>query len=141
MGKVKEELPYTYLGPFNDLVYPKNYHFPRPPKPFFDMEGSKIIIEKDAQLNSGIYIWTHTHQFQKSNWRKLPRAGHIKSDKPTILKEGCFLGCNVIITHKCKQIGKYSVIGAGSIVTKDVPDYEIWAGNPAKKIGDVSKEE
>lgn len=31
-------------------------------------------------------------------------------------------------------IGRYSVIGAGSVVTKDVNDYSIYAGNPAKKI-------
>lgn len=31
-------------------------------------------------------------------------------------------------------IGKFSVIGAGSVVTKDVPDKEIWAGNPARFI-------
>ena len=34
-------------------------------------------------------------------------------------------------------IGKNSVVGAGSVVTKDIPDYEVWAGVPAKKIKDL----
>ena len=36
--------------------------------------------------------------------------------------------------------GNYSIIGAGSVVTKDVNNYEVVVGNPAKKIGWVSKE-
>lgn len=34
-------------------------------------------------------------------------------------------------------IGRKSVLGAGSVLTKNIPPYEIWAGNPARKIGDV----
>ena len=45
-----------------------------------------------------------------------------------------WIGANAIITPSCKKIGNGSVIGAGSIVTKDVPDYAIVAGNPAKII-------
>ena len=50
-----------------------------------------------------------------------------------VFKEHCFIGWNVTI---CKPvtIGRYSVVGAGSVVTKNIPDYEVWAGNPAKFI-------
>ncbi len=34
-------------------------------------------------------------------------------------------------------IGRKSVLGAGSVLTKNIPPYEIWAGNPARKIGEV----
>ncbi|MCM1223615.1 MAG: acyltransferase, partial [Lachnospiraceae bacterium] len=49
------------------------------------------------------------------------------------IKKGAYLGMNTII---CKPvtIGENAVVGAGSIVTKDVPDNEVWAGNPAKFI-------
>ena len=33
-------------------------------------------------------------------------------------------------------IGNGAVIGAGAVVSKDIPDYEIWGGNPAKKVGE-----
>ena len=45
-----------------------------------------------------------------------------------------WIGAHVIITGGCKIIGKGAVIGAGSVVTHDVPDYSIVAGNPAKVI-------
>lgn len=46
---------------------------------------------------------------------------------------GCFVGMNTIIANSV-TIGDNSVIGAGSIVTKDIPEGEVWAGNPAKFI-------
>lgn len=50
--------------------------------------------------------------------------------KPVYISDGVFIGANCIILKGVK-IGEKSVIGAGSVVTKDVPDGEIWAGNPA----------
>lgn len=45
-----------------------------------------------------------------------------------------WIGHGVLITAKCHNIGNGAVIGAGSVVTKDVPPYSIVAGNPAKVI-------
>lgn len=56
--------------------------------------------------------------------------------KPVIIKDGAFIGTDCIIL-KGVTIGEKSVIGAGSVVTKSVPDGEIWAGNPAKFIRKV----
>ncbi|MCM1295730.1 MAG: hypothetical protein NC311_09330 [Muribaculaceae bacterium] len=49
------------------------------------------------------------------------------------IKQGAFLGANTIIT-KPITIGENAVVGAGSVVTKDFPDNQIWAGNPARFI-------
>lgn len=57
---------------------------------------------------------------------------------PTI-KDGALIGCNATILPAL-TIGIDSVIGAGSVVTKDVPDRQIWVGNPAKYLKDVPKE-
>lgn len=53
------------------------------------------------------------------------------------------VGNNVSIGSNCTilggiNIGNHAVIGAGSVVTKNIPDGEVWAGNPAKKLYDVS---
>lgn len=45
-----------------------------------------------------------------------------------------WIGANTIILPSCKNIGNGAVIAAGSIVTKDIPQYEIWGGDPAKFI-------
>ena len=57
---------------------------------------------------------------------------------PIILKAGCFVGGHTIIL-KGVVIGEGAVIGAGSVVTGTVPDWEIWAGNPAKRIADINQ--
>lgn len=69
-----------------------------------------------------------------------PRAFIVRKDQylPTLLKEGCSIGANATIICG-NTIGKYALIGAGSVVTKDIPDYALVVGNPAKIIGFVDK--
>lgn len=54
--------------------------------------------------------------------------------KPTILKKGCSIGANATIVCG-HNIGKYALIGAGTVVTKDVPDYALYIGNPGRLVG------
>ena len=54
--------------------------------------------------------------------------------EPLIIDDDVWIGTRVIIFSKVKRIGKGSIIGAGSIVTRDVPDFAIVGGNPAKVI-------
>lgn len=56
----------------------------------------------------------------------------------TIVKKGCSIGANATIICGL-TLGKYSFIGAGSVVTKDVDDYSLVVGNPARKVGWVSE--
>jgi UDP-2-acetamido-3-amino-2,3-dideoxy-glucuronate N-acetyltransferase len=57
--------------------------------------------------------------------------------KKTLLKKGCSIGANATIVCGV-TIGNYALIGAGSVVTKDVPDFALVVGTPAKQIGWVS---
>ena len=50
-----------------------------------------------------------------------------------IIKDNVFIGARCLIL-KGVVVGENSIIGAGSVVTKNIPDNEIWAGNPAKFI-------
>ena len=67
-----------------------------------------------------------------------PRSHVCRKDeyKKTLLKRGCSIGANstIICGH---TIGKYALVGAGSVVTKDVPDYALIVGNPARVKGYV----
>ena len=68
---------------------------------------------------------------------KYPQVGaqyYIK----TLVKEGASLGanCTIVCGH---TIGRFAFVGAGSVVTKDVPDFALVVGNPARIVGWVSE--
>lgn len=126
---------FKVFGELDRLHFGVNPCITREPWPFFDTSGSDIVIGDNVQISSGVYVHTHSHQFGKKEWRDLPK---VVNRAPTIIENDVFLGVNAQIMHTCKNIGSHSVIAAGSIVTKDVPACEIWAGNPAVKIGDIT---
>ena len=70
-----------------------------------------------------------------------PRAKYPKGTagyKKTLVKEGASIGANATI--ECGHaIGKWAMIAAGAVVTKDVPDYALMAGVPARQIGLVNE--
>ena len=70
-----------------------------------------------------------------------PRAKYPKGTagyKKTLVKEGASIGANATIV--CGHtIGKWAMIAAGAVVTKDVPDYALMAGVPARQIGLVNE--
>lgn len=55
------------------------------------------------------------------------------------LKKGCSLGANSTVIAGV-TVGEYAFVGAGAVVTKDVPPYTVWYGNPAKQKGFITKE-
>jgi len=70
-----------------------------------------------------------------------PRAKYPKGSanyKKTLVKEGASIGANATIV--CGTIiGKYAMVAAGAVVTKDVPEYTLVAGVPARVIGKVDQ--
>ena len=69
-----------------------------------------------------------------------PRSALIRRDEymQTLVKKGASIGANATIVCG-NNIGEYSFIGAGAVVTKEVPAYALVVGNPAKQIGWVSE--
>ena len=70
-----------------------------------------------------------------------PRAGYPKGRenyKRTLIKRGASIGANATIV--CGHtVGEYSMVAAGAVVTKDIPDYALVAGIPARVIGRVDE--
>jgi UDP-2-acetamido-3-amino-2,3-dideoxy-glucuronate N-acetyltransferase len=69
-----------------------------------------------------------------------PRAAIARKDefRQTVVKRGASIGANATIVCG-HDLGRYSFIAAGSVVTKDVPDFALMAGVPAKRIGWMSR--
>ena len=82
-----------------------------------------ITLEDNVGLTAGVKIVTHYFH---------PGDHHYTRGKVHIC-ERAYLGMNVLVI-KPVRIGVNSVVGAGSVVTKDIPDGEVWAGNPARFI-------
>jgi acetyltransferase-like isoleucine patch superfamily enzyme len=56
----------------------------------------------------------------------------------TVVKKGASIGANATILSGI-TIGRYSMVGAGAIVTKNISDFELWVGNPARQVGFISE--
>lgn len=93
---------------------------------------NSITIEKDVMIGGNVKIYDTDFHSLNRNCR-LSKVDTDISSKPVLIKEGAFIGGHSIIL-KGVTIGKNSIIGAGSVVTKDIPDNQIWAGNPVKFI-------
>lgn len=94
--------------------------------------ASKIVIGDYCNFGGNVFIWdTDFHPLDYAE-RRVHNAEKIKSS-PVIIGDDVFVGANSIILKGVK-IGTRSIIGAGSVVTKDIPADEIWAGNPARYI-------
>lgn len=85
-----------------------------------------IIIEEGVTLTTRCIIVTHFVEIDSNECRHYSRG-------KVIIKKKAYIGANTVI---CKPvtIGEGAIIGASSVVTKDIPPFEIWAGNPAKFI-------
>lgn len=101
-------------------------------------QGPGIEIEDDVMIGGSCKIYdTDFHSLNFTERMQYPDPG-IRMGK-IVIKQGAFIGAHSIIL-KGVTIGRHSIIGAGSVVTKDVPDGEIWAGNPARFIRHIEKE-
>ena len=95
---------------------------------------SDVIIGNDVLIAGNVvFAGKNDHRFDIvgcTMW-DAPRG----EDSPTIVGNDVWIGTNSIIVGGV-NIGDGVIIAAGAVVTKDIPAYEIWGGNPAKKIRD-----
>jgi len=76
-----------------------------------------------------------------SDWHGIyDRTDYVATPKEVIIEENVWIGEKSIIL-KGTKIGKNSIIGAGSVVSGEVPDNVVFAGNPAREIKKLDKED
>jgi acetyltransferase-like isoleucine patch superfamily enzyme len=92
--------------------------------------AEKIILEKNVLTADKVFITDNTHAFEDIH--QPVNFQPIKVLRPVVIGEGAWIGENVSILG-C-SVGKNSIVGANSVVTKDIPDYCVAVGNPARVI-------
>lgn len=103
--------------------------------------GEKIVIGNNVLISHNVNIIdTNSHEFnhieRAKTFKDIVTNGHpitkgSISTSPIIIKDYAWINFNSVIL-KGVTIGEGSIVAAGSVVTKDVPDYAIVGGNPAK---------
>lgn len=91
------------------------------------LDTMKVKIGDNVFFGPGVHVYTATHPLDPIERRT------IESSKPVVIGSDCWIGGNTVICPGV-TIGNGVTIGAGSVVTKDIPDAVLAVGNPAKVI-------
>jgi maltose O-acetyltransferase len=97
------------------------------------LDVGRVDIGADVQIGPNVQLLTPTHPMDARE----RRAGW-EAQKPVVVASGVWLGGGVIVCPGV-TIGEDSVVGAGSVVTRDVPPRVFAAGNPCRVIRDLAE--
>lgn len=98
-------------------------------------------LYRGTKLERGVFMGPHCITTNDKHPRAITREGKLKHEQDwepgtILIKEGASLGARAVILPNI-TIGEFALIGAGSVVTKDVPAYGLMYGNPARLRGYV----
>jgi acetyltransferase-like isoleucine patch superfamily enzyme len=132
IGSSSEIRPYCSIIGTRNLVIGENVVIPGGTTLVSEPGNNKsmIYIEDSVLLGPNVAIYSFTHLFSNPS---IPVKDQGIRVAETRLKKGCWIGINSAILPGV-TIGKNSVVGANSVVTKDVPDFTVVAGAPARVI-------
>ena len=104
--------------------------------------GSNVKVQNNVSIYTGVVCEDDVFLGPSMVFTNVinPRSAIIRRNDymSTIVKKGASIGANATIVCG-NNIGKFSFIGAGAVVTKEVQDYSLVVGNPSKQIGWVSE--
>ena len=89
-----------------------------------------VKVGNDVRLAQNIVLSGLNHNYAKIN---SPIHEQGVSTKPIVIEDESWIGANVVVLPGV-TLGKHSIVAAGSVVTKDIPNYSIAAGNPARVL-------
>lgn len=104
-----------------------------------------VTVGNNVTVKSGVFLWNgivvEDNVFIGPNVTfvndKFPRSKQYPEEfQKTIIKKGASLGANSTILGGI-TVGENAMIGAGAVVTKDVPANTLWVGNPAKQVKNI----
>jgi sugar O-acyltransferase (sialic acid O-acetyltransferase NeuD family) len=100
-----------------------------------------VVLTADATISRHVAVMPHvvvTHDVVVRDYATL--ASGVKLGGGVVVDEGAYLGAGAMVREGV-NIGAWSQVGMGSVVLQDVPEYEVWVGNPARKLRDVVRPE
>ena len=104
--------------------------------------GNNVKVQNNVSIYTGVECEDNVFLGPSMVFTNVinPRSSIVRRNefKKTIVREGASIGANATIICGV-EIGKFSFVGAGSVVTKDVNDYELVYGNPAVHKGWISE--
>ena len=93
---------------------------------------SGTTIGNNVMMGPECIVFTYNHEYHSLS---VPMNQQGSQEiKPVVIEDDCWIGARVIILPG-RHIGRGAIIGAGAVVTKDVPEYAIVGGNPARIVG------
>ena len=100
---------------------------------------NNVSVYQGVTIEDGVFVGPHVCFTNDKVPRAINRDGSAKTDadwevSPTLVRRGAALGANSTILPGV-SIGRWAMVGSGSVVTRDVLDYELVVGNPARRIG------
>ena len=97
--------------------------------------ANSLEIGKKVLLSPNVYITDCDHEYRDVDVPVIDQ-GIVNKGQRVYIGDGSYIGINVVIVGNVK-IGKHCVIGANSVVTKDVPDNCVAVGTPARIIKEI----
>lgn len=99
------------------------------------LDVAKVVIGNNVQIAPNVSIYTAGHPIHPDS-----RSSGYEYGIPVTIGDNVWIGGDVVILPGV-TIGSSSIIGAGSVVTKDVPEWVIAAGNPCKVVRKITEED